>query len=127
MDSENLIGKYYELLKQGNQGLTLANYYCELFEQRTTNKLIMTMNRLLKIYSADIILHAITDISVMDDVDYGGNILPLLMYFCKKNFMMANKDIEQQNYINTKKLRSTLERASRRKLKIKDPFEEGEV
>jgi len=83
---ENLAEYYYDQLQTTtNVGLTMAKFYSGIFGTEISRSIIITMNRLIKMFGRFTVYFAILDMFGMEDrVDNKDNPLPLLTYFCKK-------------------------------------------
>ena len=83
---ENQAEYYYDQLQTTtNVGLTMAKFYSGIFGTEISRSIIITMNRLIKMFGRFAVYFAILDMFGMEDrVDNKDNPLPLLTYFCKK-------------------------------------------
>ena len=83
---ENQAEYYYDQLQTTtNVGLTMAKFYSGIFGTEISRSIIITMNRLIKMFGRFTVYFAILDMFGMEDrIDNKDNPLPLLTYFCKK-------------------------------------------
>ena len=83
---ENQAEYYYDQLSTStNIGLTMAKFYSGIFGTEISRNIIISMNRLIKMFGRFTVYFAILDMFGMEDrVDNKENPLPLLTYFCKK-------------------------------------------
>lgn len=125
--TENLSELFYEKLhKENNPGAVLARFYCEIFNLQWSAQKIITFNKLLKVYNRDTIFFAILDCYDMPNVTHD-NIYGLLAYFCKKRMekkihedLMPSIDLTN----SVREIERTLEKLSKKDLKINEPFNE---
>lgn len=125
--AENIAEFYADQLNiQNNHGVVLAKFFCELFEIPLEVEKIKTFNKLLKIYSKELVYFSIIDCFDIENVRLK-NIYPLISYLCKKR--LENKLSKSPNAINLTEqsdaLSKKVEKSRHKKLKIKNPFEEG--
>lgn len=124
---ENLFELYFEQLHTTKTpGKVLAEFYCSLFNLAFSPQKIITFNKLLKLYSRDVIFFAISDCADIDNLDHE-NIHRLLSYFCKKRMesrYKLNGSIVIDLTETIKELNKKIDKLSERKVKFNDPFDE---
>lgn len=125
--AENIAEFYAEQLEiQKNHGVVLAKFFSELFSIPLSVDNIKVFNRLLKLYSKELIYFSIIDCYDIDNVRLN-NIYPLLSYLCKKR--LENKLAKSPHIINltsqSDELLNKVEKSKKKHLRIANPFEEG--
>lgn len=98
---ENLADLYYEKLSTStNAGLTLAQFYCELFSITITKAEVILFNRLLKLFGRYTVYFAILDLYGYEEANLD-NVYGLLSYYCKKRVEAKNGPVLTQDpYVN---------------------------
>jgi DNA-binding XRE family transcriptional regulator len=92
--TEDIAGKYFSILRTStNPGLELARLYCEMFSLDMNPKIVMMMNKLIKLYGRNLVFLATTDLYWVENLDLSKSIFPLLKFLCKKRFQIENTDI----------------------------------
>jgi hypothetical protein len=103
--SENLADFYFQkLYTEKNVGLLLARFYCEAFDLQINKSIIITFNKLLKMYGRETIFFSIMDMYDMENINHD-KIYPLITYLCKRRMEKKygnefSTNIDLTSYIN---------------------------
>lgn len=116
---ENLIDIYTEKIKNSTDpGLVISQLYYSLFSLPQDIKITIMFRKFVKVYGRTRVLGSLLEAYGMDNLD-PKNIYGLLLYFIKKEISKAPSE---PIMINTSEITAKL--ASRKKLKLKELFDE---
>lgn len=124
--ADNLAELYLERLNsEGNSGLVLAKFYCELFGLPLEKSKIIMFNKLVKLYSKDNLFFSILDCYDVENLN-PEKIYPLLVYMCKKRIENKNNKLSFIPNLSDKSetILNKIEKVKRLHIVVKNPFEE---